>query len=168
MEARSARLAAVTADSHPGAEPTPVSGLFEAHLTVADLARSVAFYRDEVGLPVALEIPDRGAAFHWIGGPGHTMLGLWSIGSAPMGMHLHIAFTVALDDLLAAPARLEARGIQPLSFFGQPTSEPWVIGWMPAATLYFRDPDGHLLEYLTMLDEPARPEAGIVAWSEWR
>ena len=36
----------MTADSHPGAEPTPVSGLFDAHLTVADLARSVAFYRD--------------------------------------------------------------------------------------------------------------------------
>jgi hypothetical protein len=50
----------------------------------------------------------------------------------------------------------------------RPTSEPWVIGWMPAATLYFRDPDGHMLEYLTMLDEPALPEAGIVAWSEWR
>ena len=43
-----------------------------------------------------------------------------------------------------------------------------MIGWMPAATLYFRDPDGHMLEYLTMLDEPALPEAGIVAWSEWR
>ena len=39
---------------------------------------------------------------------------------------------------------------------------------MPAATLYFRDPDGHMLEYLTMLDEPVLPEAGIVAWSEWR
>ena len=38
-------------------------GLFETHLTVADLDRSVAFYRDVVGLPVALEVPDRGAAF---------------------------------------------------------------------------------------------------------
>jgi hypothetical protein len=78
-------------------------------------------------------------------------------------MQLHIAFTVTLDDLLAAPARLEARGIQPLCFFGQPTTEPWVIGWMPAATLYFRDPEGHMLEYLTMLDEPARREAGVAA-----
>ena len=25
---------------------------------------------------------------------------------------------------------------------------------MPAAAVYFRDPDGHQLEYLTMLDEP--------------
>ena len=68
-----------------------VRGLFETHLTVADLDRSMAFYRDVVGLPVALEVPERGAAFHWIGRPGQAMLGLWSIGSAPMGMQLHVA-----------------------------------------------------------------------------
>lgn len=39
-----------------------VRGLFETHLTVADLSRSVAFYRDVVALPVALEVPERGAA----------------------------------------------------------------------------------------------------------
>jgi hypothetical protein len=42
-----------------------------------------------------------------------------------------------------------------------------VIGWMPAAAVYFRDPDGHLIEYLAMLDEPPRPEVGIVSWSDW-
>lgn len=148
--------------------PVPIRRLFEAHLTVTDLGRSMEFYRDKVGLPVALELPERAAAFFWMGEPGHTMLGLWSIGSAPMNMRLHIAFAVALDDLLEAPAALEALGVQPLSFFAQPTIEPSVIGWMPAAALYFRDPDGHMLEYLTMLDEPARPEVGIVDWSDWR
>jgi lactoylglutathione lyase len=135
---------------------------------VADLARSTAFYRDTVGLPVALEVPDRGAAFFWCGAQGKTMLGIWSLGSMPMGMSLHVAFDVALDDLLAAPERLRASDIQPLSFFGQPTSEPSVIGWMPAAAVYFRDPDGHMLEYLTMLDEAPRPGAGIVSWTQWR
>src|SRR4051812_10945828 len=143
-----------------------VDALFETHLTVADLPRSVVFYRDVVGLPVALELPERGAAFHWIGAPGRAMLGLWSIGSAPMNMQLHVAFTVSLDDVLAAPAKLRERGIEPLSFFGDPTDEPSVIGWMPAAAVYFRDPDGHLLEYLAMLDGPPRPELGICAWSE--
>jgi hypothetical protein len=38
---------------------------------------------------------------------------------------------------------------------------------MPAAAVYFRDPDGHLLELPAMLDVPPRPERGIVAWSEW-
>jgi lactoylglutathione lyase len=144
-----------------------VRGLFETHLTVADLDRSVGFYRDVVGLPVALEVPERGAAFHWIGAPGRAMLGLWSIGSAPMGMSLHVAFDMALDDVLAAPERLRAQGVAPLSFFGEPADEPSAIGWMPAAAVYFRDPDGHLLEYLAMLDEPARPEVGITPWSAW-
>ena len=143
-----------------------VRGLFETHLTVADVPRSVAFYRDVVGLPVALELPERGAAFHWIGGPGHAMLGLWSIGSAPMAMQLHVAFEMSLPDVLAAPQRLVSEGIQPLSFFGEPTDEPSVIGWMPAAAVYFRDPDGHMLEYLTMLEGPGRPELGIVPWSQ--
>ena len=55
----------------------------------------------------------------------------------------------------------------PLSFFGEETDEPSVIGWMPAAAVYFRDPDGHMLEYLAMLDEPPRPDAGITTWSDW-
>jgi hypothetical protein len=37
---------------------------------------------------------------------------------------------------------------------------------MPAAAIYFRDPDGHQLECLAMLDGPARPELGIVPWSQ--
>lgn len=37
-----------------------------------------------------------------------------------------------------APERLLAQGIQPLSFFGEPADEPSVIGWMPAAAVYFR------------------------------
>ncbi len=149
------------------AEPIPVSRLFETHLTVRDLGRSVSFYRDVVGLPMALEIPERGAAFFWVGDPGETMLGVWSLGSMPMGMSLHVAFCVELDDLLAAPGRLRESGVTPLSFFGDEADEPSVIGWMPAAAVYFRDPDGHQLEYLAMLDEPPRPEAGIIPWSRW-
>jgi lactoylglutathione lyase len=150
------------------AEPVPVKRLFETHLTVSDLERSVRFYRDVVGLSVALEVSGRGATFLWVGDPGTTMLGLWSLGSMPMGMVLHVAFDVELDDLLAAPERLSQLGVTPLTFFGGETDEPSVLGWMPAAAVYFRDPDGHQLEYLTMLDEKPRPELGIMPWSEWR
>jgi lactoylglutathione lyase len=148
--------------------PTPVRGLFETHLTVRDVARSVAFYRDVVGLPLALELPERNAAFMWIGQRGQAMLGLWGIGSSVNSLTLHIAFDVALDDVLRSPERLRAEGVTPLSFFGEETSEPDVLAWMPAAAVYFEDPDGHLLEYLAMLDTDPRPEAGIVGWSEWR
>ncbi len=143
-----------------------VRGLFETHLTVADMPRSVEFYRDVVGLPVALELPERGATFHWIGRPGQSMLGLWSIGSAPMNMQLHIAFEMSLEDVLQAPGRLRGDGVEPLSFFGEPADEPSYIGWMPAAAVYFRDPSGHMLEYLAMLDEQPRPGLGVVQWAE--
>ncbi len=143
------------------------AGLFETHLTVSDLPRSVAFWRDVVGLPVALELPERGAAFFWIGGPGEAMLGLWSLGSAPMGLSLHIALAASPADVLGACDALRAAGVTPLSFFATETTEPSVIGWMPAAAVYFRDPDGHLIEYLAMLDGPPRPELGIVPWSQW-
>jgi lactoylglutathione lyase len=148
-------------------EPVPVDGLFETHLTVSDLSRSVAFYRDVVGLPLAFEVPERGAAFFWIAGPGEAMLGLWSLGSAPVGLSLHIAFKTSLADVLGACGRLRSFGVTPLSFFASETDEPSVIGWMPAAAVYFRDPDGHLLEYLAMLDDPPQADRGIVTWSEW-
>lgn len=148
--------------------PVPVRGLFEAHLPVGDLERAKGFYREVVGLPLAFEVPERGVAFLWCGAPGRAMLGLWSLGSMPMGMSLHVAFDVELDEVVGAPGRLRGQGVEPLSFFGEPAGEPSVIGWMPAAAVYFRDPDGHQLEYLAMLDEQPRPEAGIVSWSEWR
>ena len=74
------------------------------------------------------------------------MLGLWSLGSSPIGLSLHVAFAASLADVLGACARLRALGLAPLSFFGSETDEPSVIGWMPAAAVYVRDPDGHLLE----------------------
>jgi lactoylglutathione lyase len=140
----------------------PVRGLFETHLTVSNLQRSIDFYHNILGLELALQVSERNAAFFWISDSRHSMLGLWSLGTAPLGLTLHIAFEVGLDDLLDAAKRLKAQGIMPLSFFGMETMEPSVIGWMPAAALYFCDPDGHLIEYLAMLDKEPNPGLGIV------
>jgi lactoylglutathione lyase len=155
-------------------ELVPLRGLFETHLTVTNLQQSIRFYRDIVGLHLALEVSDRSAAFFWIGNPAsyssrRSMLGLWSIGTAPVGLTLHVAFEVeAINDLLDAPKRMKEKGIMPLSFFGVECIEPSVIGWMPAAAIYFKDPDGHLIEFLTMLDDMhRRPDLGIVSWSDW-
>ena len=101
--------------------------------------------------------------FFWIGESGRSMLGLWSIGSAPLGLTLHLAFDVLLDDLLEAHKKLKAMRITTFSILGEETIEPSVICWMPAAAIYFRDPDGHLLEYLTMLNRAPRPNLGITS-----
>ena len=72
------------------------------------------------------------------------------------------------NDLLEAPAHLRAANITPLDFGGEPTDEPVVLAWMPAASVYFRDPDGNLLELLAMLPENPRAGLGIVSWSQWK
>lgn len=140
----------------------PIRGLFETHLTVGDLDRSIELYRDVVGLTVAHTGSGRGAAFLWIGGPGQGMLGLWSIGTAPLSQRLHFSLAIALQDLLEAPARSRAAGVSP-----RDGDEPVVIGWMPAASVFFDDPDGHSVELLTMLPHRPRPDVAWVPYSEW-
>lgn len=141
--------------------------LFETHLSVRDLQRSFAFYRDIVGLEPAHLNLERHVAFFWIGRRGSGMLGLWESRGSPNAMQLHIAFGATIDDVLAAPRRLAALGTRPLDFHGRLASEPSVIGWMPAVAVYFKDPDGHLLEYIAMLPDVPRPDVGIVEFSEW-
>ncbi len=151
---------------------TPVQGLFEAHISVRDLDRSITFYRDIVGLEVGLVQPERGAgsALLWVGGRGRSMLGLFSIGQSwPLTvMQHHVAFQMDLSDLLSSVERLRAAGVTPTGNRREPATEPIVFGWMPAASVFFDDPDGNLLEYICMLPDPPRPELGTVSWSEWQ
>ena len=51
----------------PSENLTPIADLFEAHLTVNDLDRAVAFYRDQLALPLAHIFPERKVAFFWTG-----------------------------------------------------------------------------------------------------
>jgi lactoylglutathione lyase len=147
--------------------PLPPHALFETHLDVRDLDRSLDFHRAVVGLELAHVLPERQVAFMWIGGRGRAMLGLWAGSASPNAMRLHVAFARDLDAVLAAPSALRAAGVEPLDFHGWPTAEPSVIGWMPAASVFFRDPDGHRLEPLAMLPHQPRPEAGVVPYGAW-
>jgi len=145
----------------------PISDLFEAHLTVSDLDRAIAFYGEQLGLPLARVFPERKVVFFWVGAPGRAMLGLWQAGTMPITVSLHVAFQIAASDLHDAPARLRKAGIQPRDFAGLPTEEPVVLAWMPAAAVYFRDPDNNLLEFISMLPASPRPELGVISWSDW-
>jgi len=58
--------------------------------------------------------------------------------------------------------------ITPLDLLGKPSGELTVLAWMPAASIYFHDPDGNLLELLSMLRNDSRPELGVVSWSHWQ
>lgn len=144
-----------------------IQGLYEAHLTVANLERSIEFYRDIVGLEFAKFIPERGIAFFWIDDKKTGMLGLWYAGSGPLRMRLHIALRMNLDGVLASAAHLSAAGVTPLDFHGNPSSEPVVIGWVPAVSQYFSDPDGHSIEFICVLDEAPDDSFGVQPYYRW-
>lgn len=38
---------------------------------------------------------------------------------------------------------------------------------MPAVSIYFEDPDGHSIEFISILDDPPRPELDMMTWPEW-
>lgn len=121
-----------------------------------------------LGLELANRVPERHAAFFWMGGRGHSMRGLWSIRSSPLRLRLHISFRVELDDVIGAIPALRRAGIEPRPSFGLPAEEPIVFSWMPAASVFFDDPDGHSLEFISMLPDAARPDLGVVPLSRWR
>ena len=143
------------------------SDLFEVHLTVRNLDAAIGFYRDILGFTLAHVTSDHEAAFLWIGCGRKSMIGLWAAGPAPQSVTLHTAFRVNLAGVLAAPEWLRKAGITPLDFDGRATDLPVVLAWMPAAAIYFRDPDGHLLEYIAMLPHEPRPDCGVVPWRTW-
>jgi len=161
-------------EAGPG-DVTPVDRLFGAHISVRDLQRSLRFYREVVGLELGMQAAPSahgmGEAVLWAGGRGRSILGLVSLGSAwPLTIiQHHVAFEVSEADLLAVPGALRAAGLAPMDGDREPLSEPVVFTWMPAASVFFDDPDGNLLEYIALLEEPPQPELGLLLkWSEWQ
>jgi lactoylglutathione lyase len=143
-----------------------VQGLYETHLMVENLKVSVSFYQNVVGLEVATIVDDR-IAFLWVEEKRTGMLGLWQSGNAPLGLRLHIAFKVSLEGVLKSAADLKSHGVQALGFNKEPLDEPIVLGWMPAVAQYFSDPDGHLIEFIHILEESADSKFGVQTYSKW-
>jgi catechol 2,3-dioxygenase-like lactoylglutathione lyase family enzyme len=141
--------------------------LYETHIYTTDLETSIAFYQ-KLGLDLAYVIPERKVAFFWFD-PNHKkgqMLGIWELPHDKMRKN-HFAFQVGYEDIKNAVQWLKERGIESDSAFGHEGSEPVVLTWMPAASLYFRDPDGNELEFIHILEEQKQTEKDVLYLSEW-
>jgi lactoylglutathione lyase len=142
--------------------------LYETHLPVQNTEASLRFYLDVVGLEFAYRDPTRDIVFVWIGAGKRSMLGLWGPDTSYGTQHhkCHFAIALTLRELLAAGKRLNDLGVCTRNFGGEKAVEPSVIGWMPSAQRYFVDPDGHSLEYITLLDDTPDPDfiGPLSAW----
>ena len=54
-----------------------IKGLYETHLYVENLERSIEFYTNVLGLKICRFGAERRTAFFWIGEDQQAMLGLW-------------------------------------------------------------------------------------------
>ncbi len=145
-----------------------ITGLFETHLNVTNLERSMDFYERILGLQLGTVDQHRRIAFYWLGGWGEAMLGLWEK-PAPEVQRQHFAFRASVQDVLhRAVPYLRERHLTPSNFLDDGTERPMVFGWMPALAIYFADPDGHSLEFIAMLPGAPRPDLGVVSWEDWQ
>jgi len=119
-------------------------GILESSLYVNDLPRSIRFYRDTFGFSVIRDFGERGCAMH--AGPNQVLLlfkkGASLTTSTPHDGdgELHLAFAIAAAELTNWESWLQERGI------AVDLKRTWEGGgW----SLYFRDPNGHLLELAT-------------------
>lgn len=142
-----------------------IKGLFETHINVSDLDRSASFYEETLGLTLAYEDARR-CRFYWLGERGKAMLGIWEKDSSHI-IRQHYAFETSIEHMTYVVPWLKQKGLQVHNFMEDGTEHPFVFGWMPAVSIYFSDPDGHSLEFISMLPDEPRPDWGVITWEEW-
>jgi len=142
-----------------------IKNLYETHLQVKNLNTSIEFY-NKLGLELSLLIEDRRIAFFYIG-KKRQLLGLWEVPDGNEVSRRHFAFGTDLDLLKKSIDWLKERGIEPVKTFGKEPIEPIVHTWMPAAAIYFNDPDGNELEFIAWLPDEPHNLGYAIYLSEW-
>ena len=144
-----------------------IKGLFETHLFVENIERSIEFYSNILGLQLAHFEEERKIAFFWIGKEKQSMLGLWKKPKAEIKIR-HFAFECEPEWVLRESVNfLKSKGLKCRNFLNDGIDRPMVFAWMPAIVIYFDDPDGHSLEFIGILEGKGKPEYGVISYEEW-
>jgi len=144
-----------------------IKGLYETHLFVENLERSIDFYSNKMLLQQCNMNDERRVAAFWIGKPKQAMLGLWEKPKEEIDKR-HFAFQCDAEWVINKSINfLKSKDLKFRNFLNDGTERPMVFAWMPAISIYFDDPDGHSLEFIGLLDGESRPELGIVSYEEW-
>jgi lactoylglutathione lyase len=144
-----------------------IKGLFETHINVSSLERSMDFYQNTLGLTLGGVDEKRRIAFFWLGNWGEAMLGVWEKPKEYV-LPQHYAFRCDVEDVLSkSVSYLKERNLKPYNFLKDGHEKPMVFAWMPAVSIYFKDPDNHELEFIAMLKGEPRPKMGILTYEEW-
>ena len=118
------------------ASGTSITAIGQIALTVQDVARSSAFYRDAVGLPFLFAA---GPTLAFLDAGGVRLMLSAGDGEFKPGLSSVLYFKVA--DIIAAHAERRARGVPFVD-------EPHLVAPMPDHDLwmcFFKDPDGHTM-----------------------
>lgn len=143
-----------------------ITGLYETHVQVSDLKNAIEFYTQVLGLELAHLDETRPIAFLWIGKNKEAMLGLWE--QKENLQTRHFAFTADKEDILnRAVDFLKNKNLKPYNFLKDGLDQPMFFAWMPALAVYFNDPDGNQLEFISMLEGEGRPELGVLSYEDW-
>ena len=146
-----------------------IKGLFETHLFVRDLERSIDFYSNVLKLEQYLYEEERRVALFWIGKPQQAMLGLWEKPENQIDLR-HFAFECDWEWVLNESVDfLKAHQLHFWNFLNNSTEQPMVFANIPALAIYFSDPDGHYLEFIGRLPGKHKPEKGslVISYEEW-
>ena len=145
-----------------------IKGLFETHLFVSDIARSIEFYGKVLGLKQCHYEKERRVAFFWIGKEKQSMLGLWEKPKDEIDIR-HFAFESEPEWIINESVNyLKKRNLNFWNFLGDETERPMVFSWVPAIAIYFSDPDGHYLEFIGILNGKSKPENGVISYEKWK
>ena len=120
-----------------------LSRIGQIAMTVHDLPRAVAFYRDVLGMRFLFEAPPAMAFFDC--GGVRLMMSLPEQEGRFAGQQFASVIYYSVPDIQQAASALEARGV---SF----ETAPHLVARLPHADLwmgFFRDPDDHLLAIMS-------------------